>query len=94
MRFLGFSRNKQSQQPLGIQKWVKKQLEAKIASRRYDVYKNITWVNAKESHEVQAEIKANKDSIKLDLYACVIHTKGKYFDVKKTLGHIPREISR
>ena len=39
-------------------------------------------------------MKNNKDSIKVNPYACVIRVKGKYFDITKTLGHIPREVSR
>ena len=69
--------------------------EAKIASRGYHAYKDTTGVNAKEGNEVQTEIKTNKDSIKVDpSYACAIYVKGKYFDVTKTVGHIPRQISR
>ena len=33
--------------------------EAKIAPRGYHVYKNTTWVNAKEGDEVQVEIDTN-----------------------------------
>ena len=35
--------------------------EAKIASRGYYIYKSTTWVNTKESDEVQVEIERNKD---------------------------------
>ena len=68
--------------------------EAKIASRGYHVYKNTAWVNAKEGDEVQVQIETNKDSAKVDPYACTIRVKGKYFDVTKTVGRIQREISR
>ena len=32
--------------------------------------------------------------IAIDLYACVVKSKHKYFDGWKTVGHVPREISR
>ena len=60
--------------------------EAKITSRGYHIYKNTTWVNAKDGDEVQVEIEINKDSIKVDPYARTICIKGKYFDVTKTVG--------
>ena len=47
-------------------------LEAKFGSRGYHVYKNFTLFNAKECDEVQVEIETNKDSIKVDPYACAI----------------------
>ena len=64
--------------------------EGKIASRGC----NTTRVNAEEDDEVQVEIETNKDSIKVDPYSRSIRVKSKYFDVTKTVGHIPREISR
>ena len=68
--------------------------EAKIASRRYHAYKDTGGVNAKESNEVQTEVETNKDSIKVDpSYACAIYAKVKYFYVRKTVRHIPRQIS-
>ena len=63
-----------------------------MASCGCHVYKNTRLVNIKEGNQVQVEIKANKDSIKVDLYACSIRVKGKYFDITKTVGHIPKEI--
>ena len=68
--------------------------EEKIAYHGYNVYKSTTWVNAKEGDEAQVEIETNKDSIKVDPYACEIHVKGKHFNVTKTVAHIPREISQ
>ena len=68
--------------------------EATTASRVYHVFKNTSWVNLKEGDEVQVELKTNKNSIRIDLYACAIRVKGKCFNVTKTVGHIPREISR
>ena len=69
-------------------------IKAKIASRGYHVYKNTKQVNAKEGDEVQAEIETNEDSVKVNPYIYAIRVKGNYFDVTKTVGHIPREISR
>ena len=48
----------------------------------------------KEGDEVQAEIETNEDSVKVNPYIYAIRVKGNYFDVTKTVGHIPREISR
>ena len=52
------------------------------------------WCNLNKSNELQDEIKTNKDSAIVDPYANQIHIKGKYFDVMKTVAHIPREIYR
>ena len=60
------------------------------ASRGYYVYKNTTWVNAKEGNELQVDIEAK---FKVNPYACTIRVKGKCFDVTETVGHIPREVS-
>ena len=68
--------------------------QAKIASRGYHIYKNATWVDAREGHEVQVDIETNKESIKVDPYACAIRVKQRLFGAMKTVGHIPREISR
>ena len=40
--------------------------EAKIASCACHVYKNTTWVNAKEGDEVRVEIETNRDSVQVD----------------------------
>ena len=53
--------------------------ETKITSRGYHVYKSATWDNAKEGDEVQAEIKINKYSIKVDPYACAIRVQVGFF---------------
>ena len=68
--------------------------EATTASRVYHVFKNTSWVNLKEGDKVQVELKTNKNSIRIDLNACAIRVKGKYFNATKTVGQIPREISR
>ena len=54
--------------------------ETKIASRGHHVYRITTWVNVKEGDEGQVEIETNKDSIKVDLYACAIRVQDKDFD--------------
>ena len=59
--------------------------EAKITSRGYHVYKSTTWDNAKEGDEVQAEIKTNKDSIKVDPYAFAIRVQVGVFLPQKQL---------
>ena len=63
--------------------------KAKIASRGYHVFKETSWSNAKEGDEVKVELETNKSS-----YASAICAKEKYFKGWKTVGHIPREISR
>ena len=69
--------------------------KAKIASRGYHVFKETSWSNAKEGDEVKVELETNKSSNdKIDPYACAICAKEEYFKGWKTVGHIPREISR
>ena len=53
--------------------------EAKIACCGCHVYKNTIEGNAEKGDEEQVEIKTNKDSIKVDPYACTIRVKGEYF---------------
>ena len=67
---------------------------AKIASRGYHVFKETSWSNAKEGDEVKVELETNKSSKKIDPYACAIRAREEYFKGWKTVGHIPREISR
>ena len=67
-------------------------LKAKIASRGYHVFKETSWSNAKEGDEVKVELETNKSSKKIDPYP--IRAKEEYFKGWKTVGHIPREISR
>ena len=67
--------------------------QAKITFRGYHVYKNTTWVDAREGDEVQVDIKTNKESMKVDPYACAIRVKDRFFGAMKTVVHIPREIS-
>ena len=68
--------------------------KAKIASRGYHVFKETSWSNAKEGDEVKVELETNKSSKKIDPYACAIRAEEEYFKGWKTVGHIPREISR
>ena len=65
-----------------------------IASRGYHVYKETSWSNAKVGNEVKVEIEINPKSIASEPYSCAIKTKHDYFVGWKTVGHIPREISR
>ena len=51
--------------------------------------KRCTWVNARKGDQVQVEI----DFITVDPYAFAIRVQGKYFDVTKTVKHIPGETS-
>ena len=68
--------------------------QATIASRGYHVYKETTWSNAKVNEKVKIEIETTHSSIAIDPYACAVKSKEKYFDGWKTVGHVPREISR
>ena len=67
---------------------------AAIASRGYHVYKDTTWSNAKVGDEVKVEVETAPKSIAADPYSCAIKAKHSYFNGWKTVGHIPREISR
>ena len=67
--------------------------QAKTESRGYHVYKNTTWVDAREGDDVQVDIETKKESIKVDLYACAIRVKERFFGAMETVWHIPREIS-
>ena len=68
--------------------------EAIVASRGYHVYKNTTWTNAAVGESVKVEVETSRISKRADPYACAIRTKHFYFDVWRTVGHIPPEISR
>ena len=54
--------------------------------------KRCTWVDAREGDEVQVDIETNKESIKVDPYACAIRVKERFYGAMKTV--IPRDISR
>ena len=68
--------------------------QATVASRGYHVYKETTCSNAKVNEKVKIKIETNQSLIAIDPYACVVKAKEKYFDGWKTVGHVPREISR
>ena len=51
-------------------------------------------MNEKVYEKVKIEIETNQSSIAIDLYAWVVKGKEKYFDGWKSVGHVPREISR
>lgn len=68
--------------------------QATIASRGYHIYKDTLWSNAKVNEKVKIEIETNQSSIAIDPYACAVKAKERYFDGWKTVGHVPREISR
>ena len=68
--------------------------QATIASRGYHVYKDTSWLDAKLNKRVKTEIETNQSSIAIDPYSCAVKAKEKYFDGWKTVGHVPREISR
>ena len=58
------------------------------------MYKEITWSNAKVNEKIKIEIETNKSSIAIHPYVCAVKAKEKYFDGWKTVGYVPREISR
>ena len=65
---------------------------ATVAARGYHVYKNTTWDQANVGNKVRVEIETDKKSKQIDPYCCSIKTS---VDQQiKTVGHIPREISR
>ena len=68
--------------------------EAIIDSRGFHVHKEMTWSNAKFGDEVKVEVESNLKLIVHDPYSCAIEAKHEYFTGWKTVGHIPRQISR
>ena len=67
--------------------------QAKIPARGYYIYKNLAWNNAKQGYFVTVEIETDKESKKLDPYCCAMKAM---VDIPrlKTIGHMPRVISR
>ena len=63
--------------------------QAKIVSQGYHVYKNTTWVDAREEDEVKVDIKTNKESIKVDPYACAIRVKERFFGASENSWAYP-----
>ena len=51
-------------------------------------------VECKGKQKVKIEIETNQSSIAIDPYSCAVKAKEKYFDGWKTVGHVPRKISR
>lgn len=66
----------------------------KVAARGYHVYKNTTWIRAKAGDKVKVSIETDKKSRDIDPYACAIKCMVGSPEMLKTVGHIPREISR
>ena len=66
--------------------------QTKVASRGFHIYKNTTWENVNIGQEISVQLETNEDSKKIDLYRCAVKTmiSGKL----KTVGHIPREVSK
>ena len=68
--------------------------EAKIASDSYGVYKETFWSKVRDGGEVKVELETSERSKNVDLYAFAVCAKEEYFKGQKTVGHIPRRISR
>ena len=66
--------------------------DSKIASRRYQVYRNSTWEKAKPIHKLKVERETNKLLRSMDQYACAIKIKHQFFNSWLIVGHIAREI--
>ena len=66
--------------------------QATVSAQGYHVYKNTTWDQAKVGDKVLVEIESDKNSKEIDPYCCSIRTSVN--QQIKTVGHIPREISR
>ena len=67
--------------------------KAITASRGYHVYKERPWSNAKFDYKVKVEFETDAKSLSAGPCACAI-ARHSYFVGWKTVGHIPREISR
>ena len=68
--------------------------KAQVAARGFHVYRNITWTYVKQGDSVSVEIETNEESKKVDPYSCAIKALVGQPPKLKTVGHIPREISR
>ena len=53
--------------------------DTKMASTGYLVYCNSTWQNLKSGDKVKVEIETNKSWKSIDLNACIIKIKHKFF---------------
>ena len=68
--------------------------QAKVAARGYHVYKYTTWEDAKIGDKVLIELETDEKSKEIDPYCCSIKAMVGLPQQLKTVGHIPREISR
>ena len=68
--------------------------QANIAACGYHVYKSLEWSNTKQGDFGTLEIEADKKLKKIDPYCCAIKTMVDISPRLKTVGHMPREISR
>ena len=68
--------------------------KAQVAARGFHVYRNITWTDVKQGDSVSVEIETNEESKKVVPYSCAIKALVGQPPQLKTVGHIPREISR
>ena len=67
--------------------------KAQIASSGYHALKETTWNNVKEGDSVRVDLETNTLSKNVDPYACAICAKNQFFNTRRTVGHIPIEIS-
>ena len=67
--------------------------KAQIASSGYHALKETTWNNVKEGDSVWVDLETNTLSKNVDPYACAICAKNQFFNTRRTVGHIPIEIS-
>ena len=68
--------------------------KAQVAARGFHVYRNITWTDVKHGDSVSVEIETNEESKKVDPYSYAIKGLVGQPPQLKTVGLIPREISR
>ena len=64
--------------------------QAKIADRRYHVYKNLALSNAKQGEFVTVEIEIEKESKKIDQFCCAIKATVDILPQLKTVEHVSR----
>lgn len=66
--------------------------KVQVAARGFHGYRNRTWSDAKQGDSMLVEIK--RESNKVNPYSCAIKAFVGQPPKLKTIGHIPREISR
>ena len=66
--------------------------KAIITSSGYHLYKETTWLDTKVNGKVKIE--TNQSLISISSYACRVKAEHKYFDGRKFVGQVPREISK